>query len=775
MSDPVQEAIAELVFADQLVDAQELETIEANPWLRAYLSQRQLDPSDFAARLMTAHEDPAVDEKALERLPLVDREALLNLLADLTAIDDHHAPREVSILSRFAAALRLVQHPIEQRLEEAHQRVEPLRRQLNQPLPPLRKRVRALRRADHLLGKALLDRLAERLGQKLRLRRWRRETFFNHKAYGNSLQEMHRLTVELMPLTHEVLQQSTASMTELQQGFQRITTGLMAGELPKESHEQLGSLLVNVREGLDLLIHEDLDALHTDLLAKQRSLNSFCMAAVGRTKAGKSTVISTLTGRDQAAKGDGGQGFTRYNRAYRYRGIRLIDTPGIGAAGGQGESSEQAEQRDSQIAQSIFPETDLVCFVMDSDSTTPCARELLQQLHDRGKAFIILLNVKAATQGGIDLCRQRLEAKFAREGEQSISGNINAIRRDLSSVLGVQSAEAVPIIPIHAISAFKATYTVQDPAEKEAWRELSRMDVFLEQLDQLISNQAPTLRRRTLRDNPLRELERIGSELEVLAQTLQKQAKVFENTEESSLKQVDEIFVDLDRSLKGRIDELFRKLETEVTTFSNDNYRRNGSEIERRWRKQLESFDLNKKLEDELTWLKTELASRLDELQEDIFARLQFQAGIVSFKHRVEFHFDLEFEEALRRNVTLGFKVLGGALPIALVALGLVSWPVSLAVAIVGFIPAIFDWILPNAEARRQEAKNNLKKKLLETLEEPRAQISGQFQNILFQIRDQVTTALQQSLGGSRLALLAFHDQLQTTQNDLQQQAQRLS
>jgi tRNA U34 5-carboxymethylaminomethyl modifying GTPase MnmE/TrmE len=775
MSDPVQEAIAELVFADQLVDTHELATIEADPWLASYLSQRQLNLSDLAARLMTAHDDPDVDEQALTQLPSVDQEALLNLLADLTAIDDHYDPREVSVLTRFTFMLRGENQSIEQQLKDAHQRCEALRQQLNQPLPPLRKRVRALRRVDQLFGQHQVDRFAQSIGQKLRLLRWRRETFFNHKAYGNSLKEMQILTEKLMPLTQEVLEQATNTLINLQQNFQRTTTGMDADDLPKESQEQLASLLTTVRESFDRLIQKDLDALNTDLLAKQRSLSRFCMAAVGRTKAGKSTVISTLAGRDQAAKGDGGQGFTRYNRAYRYRGIRLIDTPGIGAAGGQGDSSEQAERRDSQIAQSIFPETDLVCFVMDSDSTTPCARELLQQLHDRGKAFIILLNVKAATQGGIDLCRQRLEAKFAPEGEQSISGNINAIRRDLSSVLGVQPAEAVPIIPIHAISAFKATYKVQDPAEKEAWRELSRMDVFLEQLDQLISNQAPTLRRRTLRDNPLRELERIGSELEVLAQTLQEQAKVFGNTEESSLKQVDEIFVDLDRSLMGRIDELFRKLETEVTTFSNDNYRRNGSEIERRWRKQLESFDLNKKLEDELTWLKTELASRLDELQEDIFARLQFQAGTVSFKHRVEFRFDLEVEEALRRNVTLGFKVLSGALAIAVVALGLVSWPVSLAVAIVGFIPAIFDWILPNAEARRQEAKNNLKKKLLETLEEPRAQIRSQFQDILFQIRDQVTTALQQSLGGSRHALLAFHDQLQTTQNHLQQQAQRLS
>ena len=241
------------------------------------------------------------------------------------------------------------------------------------------------------------------------------------------------------------------------------------------------------------------------------------------------------------------------------------------------------------------------------------------------------------------------------------------------------------------------------------------------------------------------------------------------------MKQVAEIFDDLDRTLLGRLDDLFKKLESEATTFANDNFRRNGSEIERRWRKKLENFDLNAKLEDELTWLKAELASRLEELQADILARLQFQAGTVNLKHRMDFSFDIEFEEALRRNVTLGFKVLSGVMAIAMVALGLVSWPATLAVAVVGLFPTILDWILPNAEARRQEAKNNLKQKLLATLKEPREQITAQFADILKQVRDQVSAALHQSLGGSRLALEAFHDQLLKTQDDLQQQAQRLS
>jgi GTP-binding protein EngB required for normal cell division len=773
MTDPVQEAIAELVFADQLVDEHELHTIEAHDWLTAYLRLRQLDMAAFSARLMTAHDDPAVDAQALQQLLPVDREALFELLVDLLAIDGHADPRETEVLAQLAEKLELPPRPLEQLLQEAAPRIAPIRERLNQPLPTPCKRVRLLRRADRVLGQARIDHWAGRLGQQPRLRRWRRETFFNHRAYASSLERMRQLTAELMPTTQEVLQNATTTLETLREQFKGITAGLIGGELPKDSQEQLSTLLNGVRERLDQMVQQDLAGLRTDLLAKQRSLDRFCMAAVGRTRAGKSTLIATLTGRDQGAIGDGRQGFTRYNRAYNFCGIRLIDTPGIGAAGGQGATSEQAEQRDSGVARSIFPETDLVCFVIDSDSTVPCTREMMQQLHQRGKAFLILLNVKASLQGGRDLLRSRLEAKFAQEGEQVISGNITAIRRDLAKAIGVREAEAVAIIPIHAKAAFKAGQ-VTDPTEAEEWRELSRLDQFLEQLDQTITDQAPQLRRRTLRDNPRRELERIASDLAELGQTLEMQATVFADTEASAIKQVAEIFTDLKRTLRHRLEELFQKLEVEATTFSAIHFAKSGKEIERRWRQVLEKFDLNQKLEDELTWLKSELATRLEELQADILERLQFQVGTVNLKHRLEFSFDIGFEENMRRTINLGFKVLSGVLGIAVVALGVVAWPIGLAAALIGMMPAILDWFLPNAEARRQEARNSLKRKLLDTLVEPRSQIATQFEEILGQVRDQVLAALQQSLGGSRLALLAFHEQLLATETELTGQAQQL-
>ncbi len=99
MSDPVQEAIAELVFADQLVDEHELHTIEAHDWLTAYLQHHQLDMASFSARLMTAHDDPAVDARTLQQLLPVDRQALFELLVDLLAIDGHADPREIETLA----------------------------------------------------------------------------------------------------------------------------------------------------------------------------------------------------------------------------------------------------------------------------------------------------------------------------------------------------------------------------------------------------------------------------------------------------------------------------------------------------------------------------------------------------------------------------------------------------------------------------------------------------------------------------------------------------
>jgi GTP-binding protein EngB required for normal cell division len=768
MTDPVLEAIAELVFADQLVDVHELEVLAEHPWFRSYQLRRDLDPEEFSTRLMTAHDDPAVDLQALRHLTSDEQESVLCLLADLAAIDDHTDPREEQVLARLAQGLQRLPPSVSTRLSEARQRTTVLRDKLNQPKPQPSTRVRLLRFADRTLGVAAVDAVTSRAGQGQRVKLWRRQTLFNHRAYAASLEQMRHLTAELMPQTQSTLESAAQSLQTLQERFTGITSDLLASELPKDSQEQLDSLLTTVRERLERIVQQDLDGLRNDLLAKQRSLKQFCMAAIGRTMAGKSTLIAALTGRDQGAIGNGQQGFTRYNRAYNFHGLRLIDTPGIGAAGGQGENFEQAALRDTEVARAIFPETDLVCFVIDSDSNVPCTRELMQQLHRRGKAFLVLLNVKVGLQGGIDRLRSRLEAKFAKQGEQSISGNITAIRRDLAQAIGEEEAARVPILPIHAKAAFKAMQAA-DPIEAEAWRELSRLDQVLEHLDGLITQQAPELRRRTLRANPRQELERIAHDLGTLEASLSNQARVFQEAQNSSAKQVLEIFADLQREVHNRIEAIFQALDVCVTSFSADNYRSNGKEVERRWKAELERFGLSSRVDDLAAWLKEELAIRLDALQNDIRDRLQFQVGAATLRSRLEFDLDIGFEEALRSNVKLGFKILSGFMAVLMFIPSPIQPFAWLGSLLAGFAPMLMDWFIPGADQRRREAQSALKNKLLESLRTPRAQISQQFDEALWSQRDQVAAAIAQGLGGSRTALLAFREQLLITQTDLMQ------
>ena len=757
-----------MVFADQLVDVHELEVLTEHPWFRSYQLQRELAPEAFSARLMTAHDDPAVELEALRRLTSDEQESLLCLLADLAAIDDHTDPREERVLAHLAQGLQRLPPSVATRLSEARNRTTALREKLNLPKPPPRKRVRLLRFADRALGLSAVDALTSRAGQGQRVKRWRRQTLFNHHSYTASLEQMRQLTAELMPQTQTTLESAAQSLQSLQESFAGITIALFASELPKASQEQLEALLTTVRERLERIVQQDLDVLRNDLLAKQRSLKQFCMATIGRTMAGKSTLIASLTGRDQGAIGNGLQGFTRYNRAYNFHGLRLIDTPGIGAAGGQGENFKQAALRDTEVARAIFPETDLVCFVIDSDSTVPCTRELMQQLHRRGKAFLVLLNVKVSLQGGIDRLRSRLEAKFAKEGQQSISGNIAAIRRDLAQAIGEEEATRVAILPIHAKAAFKASQTA-DPIEAETWRELSRVDQVLEHLDGLITQQAPELRRRTLRANPRQELERIAHDLGALEASLANQARVFQETQDSTAKQVQEIFADLQREVRNRIEAIFQALDVCATSFSADNYRRNGKEIERLWKAELEHFGLASQVDDLAAWLKEELAMRLDALQDDIRDRLQFQVGAATLHSRVEFDLDIGFEEALRSNVKLGFKILTGIFAVFMFVPSPIQPFAWLGSLLAGFAPMLIDWLIPGGDQRRREAQKALKEKLLESLQNTRLNVAQQFVEAIRSQRDQVAAAIAQGLGGSRTALLAFRDQLLTTQAELLQ------
>ena len=117
---------------------------------------------------------------------------------------------------------------------------------------------------------------------------------------------------------------------------------------------------------------------------KKENLSNFTVTLFGRTKCGKSTIREALTNGDGSTIGTGSQRTTRDVKVYNWNQLRILDTPGFDAYEGED---------DERIAFSQIDETDLIIFLVTSDSIEESEFEKLVSFRRENKPVIILLNI----------------------------------------------------------------------------------------------------------------------------------------------------------------------------------------------------------------------------------------------------------------------------------------------------------------------------------------------------------------------------------------------
>jgi len=124
------------------------------------------------------------------------------------------------------------------------------------------------------------------------------------------------------------------------------------------------------------------DAIET----KSKHLEDFTITLFGRTKAGKSTIRESLT-----KSGDGstiGLGYLHTTKEvgdYKWKGLRILDTPGIEGYGGEKEAEKAFE---------VIDQTDIVIFLTTDESQQPGEFGEMEKLLKINKPFFVVLNVK---------------------------------------------------------------------------------------------------------------------------------------------------------------------------------------------------------------------------------------------------------------------------------------------------------------------------------------------------------------------------------------------
>ncbi len=270
------------------------------------------------------------------------------------------------------------------------------------------------------------------------------------------------------------LQATGTTLDNLSQGIQcRIETiqNKNSGNARAETAKEVAQQLETTKQTLAVEIVKKVESVRESLDAKQRTLDYFTIAFIGKTKAGKSTLHAVMTDEGWDAIGVGRQRTTRLNRVYEWKKIRIIDTPGIGAPGGK---------TDEEIAQSVINESDAICYVVTNDSIQETEFEFLRLLKENAKPLIILLNVKNNLRDPrrLEHFLNNPDKLFTIDGQSGLRGHVERIRRYAKEHYANDYFE---IVPVMLLAAQLSCEPEHQPHKSQLFK-ASRIENFLDEI-----------------------------------------------------------------------------------------------------------------------------------------------------------------------------------------------------------------------------------------------------------------------------------------------------
>lgn len=436
-------------------------------------------------------------------------------------------------------------------------------------------------------------------------------------------------------------------------------------------------------------------AAQSVLCQKERTLSDFTISLLGRTKAGKSTLHSILTGlgQDRSMIGTGMQRTTRYNRVYQWNLLRLIDTPGIGSAEAEG-------RKDDEIAASILEESDIICFVVVDDSILKDILEFIKKIADLNKPIIILLNHKENIEP---------EVKFKHfiahptdwqttQGEDRILGYVENIYRYAKKEGFASLLSVFPVFLLPALMAGEKKYARYS---KLLW-DSSNIDCFIEELKKWITISGPLKRSQTLIDGAIQGFTNAACVMSNGLAPVQDKVTNLERRKPVVIADIRKHQDILLRNLEDYLTEQYGLLETQIALSFAEEYWNYNGDISDVWGPYLERIKFSADIQAETDQMISDFSTKIDDTVREVFEDFyfSFQMDTRSIKLHNSTPLDL-------RSLT---RILGGMLNVAGGILSLVPGLnfVGGVLFAVGAIINLISGLFKSEEEKRKEAIDKL-------------------------------------------------------------------
>ena len=384
-----------------------------------------------------------------------------------------------------------------------------------------------------------------------------------------------------------------------------------------EFEEGLKSLKNNISEILNTDIKEEVEEI---VEKKERALKYYTISFIGKTKAGKSTLHSIITGTGDEFIGVGKQRTTRFNRIYEWKNIRIIDTPGIGAPGGKS---------DEEIAKSIIDESDLICYVLKNDSIQESEFNFLKLIKKRNKPIVILLNVKENIENDtrLKIFLKDPEKWYTRTDEKSLQGHINRIKNYADKHYNNGYFEIFPIQMLAAKMSKDEKYSEY----KKILYKSSHIKDFLNNIRMQIMDEGIIKRTQTMIDGSIYIINDINNILLNNMDKLYKMNSKFKENKEILLKKLEKSYEDNLKVLQEKLTSEFKDLKDNKALDFASKYYDEKDDVGYYWKKYLENIKFNDKIknkfEESFNEYKLSLEEYLKEFSEDmeLFSKMNME------------------------------------------------------------------------------------------------------------------------------------------------------
>ncbi len=506
---------------------------------------------------------------------------------------------------------------------------------------------------------------------------------------------------------------------------------------PNENKEQsvvaVNEMIANTREHIKDIIDNSLQENINSLEKKKRNIRFFTIAFMGRTKVGKSTLHKVVSLQEHDDIGVGKQRTTRYNRSWYWDRLRIIDTPGIGAPGGEA---------DSDIAKSIIDEADMICYVVTNDSIQETEFNFFETIKERNKPLYIIINCKDNLTQNVKLKRFLKDPLAWKNdtGEKSLEGHFNRIKDMLD---GKYNLDAVKIIPLHLLAMKMSLDTELSDTDRKLLHKGSNIDEFVLSIKNEIFESGTLKKSMSIIDGSAYQMNRIHEQLSNDYTSLRKGLDNLKKTQKDFVKFVNKESENLDKGLYSILDNAHKSLKNRAISFAETNY--DNSSASNAWKNDENVKSINNKTNDRIKARLEDFTEKLEEKMNELVSDMQFISSI-----SINSSYKLSGESITNTQLAVGIfgSIISTAAPFIISQLWHPGgWVLAGASLLVGAVVGIFTSLFTSKAKKIAKAKEKMRDNLCDEIDKSMANSKLEIKNNVNKVNKNILGQLETAIG----------------------------